>query len=119
MSETEGFRGPIAPAGRAVVWQEGDEHYQADFDFAAVANRLRQNYVVLGGLVLIAAEVIWKGLFLTRMYFSQDDYVNLDIGVKSQLNWHYLSLIGAGHFYPGLRAITWMLARISLYNWGL
>lgn len=98
-----------------------DEQYQdgAEFDLGAAVTWLRQHAVLVGGLVIIVGEIIWKAQFLSRMYFSQDDYVNLDIAVKSPFNWHYLSLIGAGHFYPGLRAVTWVLARISLYDWGL
>ena len=98
-----------------------DDQYQygTEFDFGSAMTWLREHSVLVGGLVIIIGEVIWKAQFLSRMYFSQDDYVNLDLAIKSPFNWHYLSLIGAGHFYPGLRAITWALARVSLYNWGL
>src|SRR5215472_17852707 len=91
----------------------------AEFDFGSATTWLRQHLVLVGGLAIIIGEVIWKAQFLSQMYFSQDDYVNLDIAIKSPFNWHYLSLIGAGHFYPGLRAVTWVLARVSLYDWGL
>lgn len=98
-----------------------DDQYQGgtQFDFGSAATWVRQHSVLVGGLVIIIGEIIWKAQFLSRMYFSQDDYVNLDIAIKSPFNWHYLSRIGAGHFYPGLRAITWVLARVSLYDWGL
>lgn len=102
----------------SMLHEESDQ-YRTEFDFGAAATWLRQHGVVVGGLIIIIGEIIWKAQFLSRMYFSQDDYVNLDVAIKSPLNWHYLSLIGAGHFYPGLRAITWVLTRISLYNWGL
>jgi hypothetical protein len=79
----------------------------------------RQHRVVLGGLFLIAIQIAWKAQDLRHLYFLQDDYVNLDKAIESPFDWHYLTLVGAGHLYPGLRAITWVLARISLYNWGL
>ncbi len=118
MSETGSFPNPVGQTG-SLALDDGSDQYQSEFDFGAAATWLREHSVLAGGLLIIVAEIIWKGLFLSQMYFSQDDYVNLDIAIKSQFNWHYLSLIGAGHFYPGLRAITWGLARISLYNWGL
>ncbi len=118
MSETEGAPSPSSQAG-ALVLREDSDQYRTEFDFGAAATWLRQHGVLVGGLVIIIGEIIWKAQFLSRMFFSQDDYVNLDLAIKSPFNWHYLSLIGAGHFYPGLRAITWVLVRISLYNWGL
>jgi hypothetical protein len=118
MSETESYPNPAAAAA-ALTPRDDQDQYGAEFDFGATVAWVRQHFVMVGAVVIIAAELIWKGLFLSRMYFSQDDYVNLDIAVKSPFNYHYLTLIGAGHLYPGLRAITWVLARISLYNWGL
>jgi hypothetical protein len=118
MSDTEGYRSPTGQAG-ALALRDDDDQYGTEFDFGAAVAWLRQHSVLVGGLAIIIGEIIWKAQFLSRMFFSQDDYVNLDIAIKSPFNWHYLSLIGAGHFYPGLRAITWVLARVSLYDWGL
>jgi hypothetical protein len=116
-SSTEESVGP----GSALVrpGTEEIEQYRSEFDFAAAATWFKRNYVLTAGVLLVLAEVIWKALFLSQMYFSQDDFVNLDIAVKSKFGWHYLSLIGAGHFFPGVRALAWVLARISLYDWGL
>jgi hypothetical protein len=118
MSESQGNSNPASSATAAAL-DDGADPNVAEFDFGAAVIRFRDHAVVVFGLLIIVAEVIWKGQFLSRMYFSQDDYVNLDIAIKSRFNWHYLSLTGAGHFYPGLRAVTWILARTSLYNWGL
>src|SRR5260370_30220545 len=118
MSETESFPVSTSPVGGIALHDDPDQH-PAEIDFGAATIWLREHVVLTGGLLIIIAEIIWKGQFLSQMYFSQDDYVNLDIAIKSPFDWHYLSLIGAGHFYPGLRAITWVLARTSLYNWGL
>jgi hypothetical protein len=118
MSDTEGYPDPTSQTG-ALALRADQDQYGEEFDFGAAMTWLRRHSVLVGGLVIIIGEVIWKAQFLSRMYFSQDDYVNLDLAIKSPFNWHYLSLIGAGHFYPGLRAITWVLVRVSLYDWGL
>jgi hypothetical protein len=75
--------------------------------------------VLVGGLLLVLAEVVWKAHFLSRLYFRDDDYVNQVVALKSPLGWHYLSLIAQGHFFPGVWAVNWLLVRISLLNWGL
>src|SRR5215469_699451 len=116
MSGTGGYPDPASQDGALAL---RDDEYGTDFDFGGAVTWIREHSVLISGLAIIIAEVIWKATFLSRMFFSQDDYVNLDLAIKSPFNWHYLSLIGAGHFYPGLRAVTWVLARISLYNWGL
>lgn len=118
MSDTEGYPRPTSQAG-ALALPDDQHQYGTEFDVRSAATWLRQRSVLIGGLVIIIGEIIWKAQFLSRGYFSQDDYVNLDIAIKSPFNWHYLSLIGAGHFYPGLRAVAWVLARVSLYDWGL
>src|SRR5262252_3008011 len=91
--------------------------YGTEFDFGSAATWIRQHFVLIGGLAIIIGEIIWKAQFLSRGFFSQDDYVYLDIAIKSPFNWHYLSLVAAGHFFPGLRAVIWVLARGSLYDW--
>lgn len=116
MSEIAGHSSPASQTGGLALDGGPD---RTEFDVGSATTWLRDRFVVVGGLLIIVAEIIWKAQFLSQMYFSQDDYVNLDIAVKSRFDWHYLSLIGAGHFYPGLRAVTWVLARSSLYNWGL
>jgi hypothetical protein len=88
-------------------------------DTEALMAWLRRHQVLLGGLVLIAAQLAWKANFLSHMYFSQDDFYNLDLALKSPLTWHYLTFIGVGHLMIGLRLIAWLLVRHSLYDWGL
>lgn len=92
---------------------------QAGVELAEVVDWLKKHQVVLAGVLLVAASMVWKTQFLYRRYFYQDDFVDLDIARKSGFNWHYLSLVGDDHFFPGLRAVTWVLARASVYNWGL
>src|SRR5215470_19726862 len=88
-------------------------------DIQALLAWLQRNQVVLGGIVLIAAQLAWKAQILSHLYFTQDDFYNLDVAVRSPFNWHYLTFVGAGHLMIGPRAVMWMLARISLYDWRL
>jgi hypothetical protein len=85
---------------------------------AAVTSAHRQ-WTLLAGLVLIAAQLAWKAHFLSNMYFRQDDFYNLDLAIQSHLSWHYLTFNTAGNVVIGTQLITWILARVSLYDWGL
>ena len=91
-------------------------------DFAAAVTWLKRHQVLVAGLLLVAASIAWKAQFLHRRYFYQDDFVDLDVARRSPFNWHYLSRLDPSrhdHFFPGFQAVTWVLAKISLYNWGL
>jgi hypothetical protein len=88
-------------------------------DIQALLTWLQRNQVVLGGLVLIAAQLAWKAHVLGHLFFTQDDYYNLDLAIQSPFTWHYLTFVGVGHLMVGERAIAWLLARVSLYDWSL
>ena len=77
----------------------------------------RNRGIVLFGLVLIAAQLIWKSIFLSHYYFYQDDFHFMELALGHPFTWSYLTLIGAGHLFPGVYAICWVVARIALYNW--
>jgi hypothetical protein len=79
----------------------------------------RRRPVLVVALLLIAGQVAWRAQFLGQMYFYRADFSNLDLAINSPFNWHYLSHAGTGHVMLGERAIIWVLARISLYNWTL
>ena len=61
-------------------------------DIQALLAWLRRNQVVLGGIVLIAAQLAWKAQILSHLYFTQDDFYNLDVAVRSQLQPPHLAL---------------------------
>lgn len=75
--------------------------------------------VLLGGLALIAAQLIWKSLFLGHFYFWQDDFHFVELALSNSFSWRYLTFAEAGHVLPGALAIAWGAARISLYSWPL
>ncbi len=79
----------------------------------------RRRPVLLVAVVMIVAQVAWRAQFLSQMYFYRQDFFDLDFAVTSPFNWHYLTYVGTGHVMLGERAIIWVLARISLYNWTL
>jgi hypothetical protein len=88
-------------------------------DLSALVSWLRRRQVVVGGVLLIIAQLAWKAHDVHHLYFYQDDYVNLDRALESPLNWHFLTLFDDGHVFPAVRVLTWVLARTSLYGWGL
>ena len=104
----------IEPASVVHVRRDG-----ADVtEWADVANWVRRRSLVVAGLGMIVAQLTWKGLFLSHFFFWQDDYHFLDLARDSGFGWKFLTTVLAGHLIPGPLAISWVLARVSIYNWG-
>jgi hypothetical protein len=83
------------------------------------AGWIRDHGVTLGAVTLIVIQLLWMGTLLARSYFRQDDYFNFDRALASGFTWKYLMLLSAGHMAPLGFAISWVLARVALYNWPL
>jgi hypothetical protein len=98
---------------------ETSGQHRADADLRMLAAWLQGRQVLIGGLILVALSVAWRAQFLGHMYFTQDDFYNLDLAIQSPFNWHYLAFNTAGNLVLGTQVITWVLARMSLYSWGL
>src|SRR5713101_477876 len=88
-------------------------------DVRALLDRIKQRRVLLGGLSLIVVSLLWRIQFLSHLYFRVDDFIDLDKAIKSPFDWAYLTYNGVGHLIIGVRAVGWLLARTTLYNWGL
>jgi hypothetical protein len=73
--------------------------------------------VVIAGVVLVALSLVWKANFLNHYYFWQDDFHFTELALDHSFSWSYLTLVGAGHMFPGLYAVVWAWARAALYNW--
>jgi hypothetical protein len=86
-------------------------------DWADVADWVRHRSLVVAGLVMIAAQLVWKWAFLSHYFFSQDDYHYLDFARNSRFSWAFLTQVQAGHLIPGPLAIDWVLSRVALYDW--
>ena len=69
------------------------------------------------GLILIAAQLIWKSIFISNYFFWQDDFHFTELALGHSFTWSYLTYVGAGHLFPGVYAIVWVVSRIALYNW--
>jgi hypothetical protein len=75
--------------------------------------------VVVVGVALIAVQLGWKAYLLSHFYFRQDDFQLLDHASSSGFNVRYLFTIGPEQLAPAGRVVTWVLARVSLYNWAV
>lgn len=75
--------------------------------------------VTLAAIGMIAAQLVWKAAILSHFYFWQDDFVYFDRALQHGLSWQYLTTLQAGHLDPGPFVLSWMLSRVSLYNWTL
>lgn len=80
---------------------------------------LRRNGVLLVAVVLIAAQLWWKAVFLRHFYFRQDDFQWIDRALSAKFGWPYLMTVDNGYLMPGGFALTWVLARASMYDWTL
>jgi hypothetical protein len=105
------------PQHLPVPYRRGDLANVIDWPELAAWARVRG--VVLCGLALIAAQLIWKSVFLGHFFFRQDDFHVFELALAHPFSWQYLTFVGAGHLIPGVYAIAWVIARVSLYNWAL
>jgi hypothetical protein len=119
VSEADGPRQVVAGPSAMLQFRGDATHAGEEIDFKDVAYWAFRRHVLLAGLLLIAVQLAWKWQFLSHMYFRQDDFYNLDLAIKSPLSWHFLTFNTAGNIVIGTQLITWILARVSLYDWGL
>jgi hypothetical protein len=112
-------RGEAVAVPQAPEQREGELAGVVDWPQLAAWAAARGRSVAGGGLALIAAQLVWKSFFLGHFYFRQDDFHVLELALSHSLGWRYLTFVGAGHLIPGVYAIAWLVARISLYNWPL
>jgi hypothetical protein len=88
-------------------------------DAGDAAGWLRANSVIIAGVALIAAQLGWKAYLLSHFYFRQDDFQLLARAWSSALSLRYLFTMGPEQLAPAGRVVTWLLVRISPYNWTL
>jgi hypothetical protein len=88
-------------------------------DWEQLSDWVRRRRVVLGGIGLIVAQIVWKAYFLSQFFFWQDDYHYLDRALDNGLTWKFLTQVDGGHLSPGLNVVSWVLARVALYDWAL
>lgn len=111
--------------GRRVLLRPGGERPEGErpegerAEPRDAAGWARDNGVTLGAVTLIVIQLLWMATLLARSYFRQDDYFNFDRALAAGFSWKYLMLLSAGHMAPLGFAISWVLARVALYNWPL
>jgi hypothetical protein len=95
------------PDDESIPWRE----------FATIV--ARKHGISIAASTLIAAQIIWKFAVLSHFYFWADDFVNFDRAMFSGFTWQYLAKTEGGHVDLGPYVLTWVMARVSLYNWTL
>ena len=95
-----------------------EEEEVRDVGWPEFRSLLARYGVTVAAVILIAGQVAWKASFLSQFYFRQDDLHFTELSMQYGLSWKYLSYVGSGHLHPGVLLITWIMAKIALYNWG-
>src|SRR5260370_4020796 len=103
MTETERFPEHALP--NVALAGEDAGHARGWRNSGVVADWIWRHQVLVRGLLLIVAEVIWKAQFLGHMYLRRDDFVHQDIALTSPRNWPYLSQVGYRHLSPRLTVL--------------
>ncbi len=83
------------------------------------AERVRRHSVIMAGVALIVVQLGWKAYLLSHFYFRQDDFQLMDHALASGFDARYLFTIGPEQLAPAGRALTWVLVRVSVYDWTL
>lgn len=104
---------------RSVADADQDDYLDDEivYDWARLAGLIKQHPVPVACVTLIAIQLIWKAEFLRHFYFRQDDFQVFDVALRSRFSWTFLTDARAGHLFPGVWAIAWVLSRVALYNW--
>lgn len=105
--------------GGTVVYAQRAPSADAAPAYGEARQWLRGNSVMVIAVVLIAAQVWWKAVFLRHFYFRQDDFQWMDRALSARFSWSYLMTVDNGYLMPGGFALTWLLARASMYDWTL
>jgi hypothetical protein len=87
------------------------------YDWSKLVGLLKRHPVPVACVTLIVVQLLWKAEFLRHFYFRQDDFQIFDVALGRSLSWTFLTDARAGHLFPGVWAIGWVLSRLALYNW--
>jgi hypothetical protein len=88
-------------------------------DVVEAAEWVRRNAITLAAVLMIALQLVLKGVALAHAYFRQDDFQIFDWALSSPLDWNYLMSVQVGHLEPVSLTLSWVLVRLSLYDWTL
>jgi hypothetical protein len=89
----------------------------ADREVLRVGDWLYGRRVQLTGFLMVAGQVGWMGIFLSRAFFKEDDFTLYERALSNGMTWKYLMWVNGGHVTPVGLAITWVLVRIAPLSW--
>lgn len=75
------------------------------------------NPVMATAVVLVAASLAVRIPVLTSSYFVEDDFLFVGDAYEHGLTFDFLFRIHKGHLMPGALGLTWILSRLSPYDW--
>ncbi|GLV51884.1 hypothetical protein TBS_24520 [Thermobispora bispora] len=75
--------------------------------------------VIAVAVLLILLALGLRIPILLGSYFVEDDFLFQGDAYESGLTFDFMFRVHKGHLMPGALALTWVLARISAYNWAL
>lgn len=108
-----------AQARHATGSRQGPDTPQIGLGWREFTQSLGRNRVTIVAVLLVAVQVWWKSNALAHSYFQQDDFQFTARALEHRLGYGYLFRLEAGQLTPGSFAAMWVLARVSLYDWGL
>ncbi|MBX6384496.1 MAG: hypothetical protein IRZ07_16240, partial [Microbispora sp.] len=77
------------------------------------------NPVMITAVLLVVASLAVRIPILTSSYFVEDDFLFVGDAYEHSLTFDFLFRIHKGHLMPGALGLTWVLSRLSPYNWVL
>jgi hypothetical protein len=125
VSELEPYRAPglMLPGDGGTVERhdvrDAQDEAEAGADLTQLSRWVQDHWIMLAGVLLIAAQAWWMSSLLAHSYFKLDDYYLVEHADTEGLTWKYLTWVNAGHLTPVCNLIAWILTRISPYNWSL
>ena len=73
--------------------------------------------VGLCAMSLIIGQAVWRGVYLSRGYFTQDDFDLMRIGMERAMGPGLLLQNHSGHFWPVQWVVVWVTARSAGLDW--
>lgn len=74
--------------------------------------------VGLAGVVVIAAQTLWRGASVAGGFFSQDDYLLLQRAADEPMGLAHLGASHAGEFSPVGNLLVWLTTQVAGFSWG-
>lgn len=68
-------------------------------------------------VLLIVVQLVWRGYYLAKGYFVEDDFLMMHLGATSGLTPAYLFQDYSGHLFPGGFVIAFLQARLAPLSW--